>query len=80
MTSVSDISQRQWLKACRKLGLKVDTKKGKGSHARIYHPERKDVPPTTIAYHTNPIINRKIIKYLKDTYKFTDREINDALK
>jgi len=36
--SFSDITQIQWERACLKLGLKVETKSGKGSHILVKHP------------------------------------------
>lgn len=30
-----DISQADWIKACKKLGLRVETKRGKGSHYNL---------------------------------------------
>ncbi len=36
--SFSDISQKQWKKACKKLGLEIKTKSGKGSHILVCHP------------------------------------------
>ncbi len=37
--SFSDITQTQWEKACLKLGLNIETKRGKGSHILVKHPE-----------------------------------------
>ena len=36
--SFSDITQARWEKACLKLGLNIETKRGRGSHILIKHP------------------------------------------
>jgi predicted RNA binding protein YcfA (HicA-like mRNA interferase family) len=37
--SFSDLTQKQWIKACKKLGLEIITKFGKGGHVLIKHPK-----------------------------------------
>ncbi|TSC53815.1 MAG: Uncharacterized protein LiPW39_58 [Parcubacteria group bacterium LiPW_39] len=34
----SDINQKDWKRACKKLGLEVDCSRGKGSHFLVRHP------------------------------------------
>lgn len=78
MTSLSDMDQKKWIYALRRLGLIVSTNRGKGSHMRIYdasHPDRT----MTIPNHLNPITNKKIQKQLL-SWGFTEKEISKALK
>ena len=39
MISLTNLKQKDWVKACKKLNLVVDKKKGKGSHYRIINPD-----------------------------------------
>lgn len=75
--SFSDITQSQWIKACRKLGLMVETGLGKGSHVRITHPntQRK----YTIQYKLHKFINIKIFKKMLE-WGFAEEDIWNALK
>lgn len=74
--SFSDITQAQWKKACKKLGLKVEKKHGKGSHLLITHPQtgRK----YTIQKNLYNLINIKIFKKLLD-WGFEERDIWESL-
>lgn len=36
--SLSDITQRQWLRACAKLGMVIKENVGKGSHVTVMNP------------------------------------------
>lgn len=78
MISLTDLTQKQWLKACKKLGLGVDIKSGKGSHARIKHPSGS-LRPLTIPYHTHKMISLVIYKTLLE-WGFEEDEIDKALK
>ena len=70
-------SQKDWTRACRRLGLGVDTKRGKGSHMLISNPQsgRK----FTIQKGLYNIANLKIYKQLLE-WGFSEEEINRALK
>jgi predicted RNA binding protein YcfA (HicA-like mRNA interferase family) len=74
----SDITQKDWIKACKSLGLEVDSSRGKGSHCLVKHP-------TTGAKYTiqrnlsNKFINIKIFKKLLE-WDFNEGQIWDALK
>ncbi len=78
MISLTDLTQKQWLKACRKLGLGIDKKNGKGSHVRVYHPSGQ-LLPLTIPYHTHKMISLAIYKTLLE-WGFDEDEIDKALK
>lgn len=39
MVTLTNLKQRDWVRACKKLGLVVDKKRGKGSHFRIINPD-----------------------------------------
>jgi hypothetical protein len=75
--SFSDITQLQWMKACRKLSLVVESKHGKGSHVLIKHPktERK----YTIQKNLHKFINMKVFKKMLE-WGFEEEQIWDALK
>lgn len=75
----SGLTQSQWINACRKLGLIVDTSRGNGSHARAYFGSDASVPPMTIQCHMNKIISQKIYKNLLKL-GFTEKQIDKALK
>jgi len=75
--SFSDITQLQWIKACRKLGLIVDYGFGKGSHVRVEHPQTK--AKYTIQYNLHKFINIKIFKKMME-WGFEEEQIWDALK
>lgn len=77
MVSWPDIKQKQWIKACKKLGLDVDTSSEKGSHARAYGNNLTN--PLTIPYHSNKYISQSIYKNLRDA-GFSDKEIMKALR
>ncbi len=74
--SLADITQRQWIRACRKLGLQVETKHGKGSHVLVKHPN--DGRKYTIQKNLNRLINQKIFKKLLE-WEFGEDEIWKAL-
>lgn len=74
--SFSDITQSQWIKACRKLGLIVNCEFGKGSHARIEHPQTG--AKYTIQYNLHKFINIKIFKKMME-WGFEDEQIWEAL-
>lgn len=78
-TLKSDISQKQWLKACKKLGLVVMTSRGHGSHARVYAPNHPTRPPITIQKHTYKHVNLAVYKALLEL-GFSETEIDKALK
>ncbi|MBI5077366.1 hypothetical protein HZB94_03215 [Candidatus Falkowbacteria bacterium] len=75
--SFSDITQSQWIKACRKLGLIVDFSSGKGSHVRVEHTQTQ--AKYTIQYNLHKFINMKIYKKMME-WGFEEEQIWDALK
>jgi predicted RNA binding protein YcfA (HicA-like mRNA interferase family) len=74
--SLSDIKQKDWLKACNKLGLEVNKKAGKGSHALVKSPVSG--AKYTIQNHLYPIANIQIYKKLLE-WGFSEEEIDNAL-
>jgi len=75
--SFSDINQAHWIKACQKLGLMVNCGFGKGSHAKIEHPETK--AKYTVQYNLHKFINIKIFKKMLE-WGFDEEQIWEALK
>jgi predicted RNA binding protein YcfA (HicA-like mRNA interferase family) len=75
--SFSDITQAQWARACRKLGLVVETAFGKGSHIRVSNP--KTGGKYTIQYSLHKFINIKIFKKMLE-WGFDEKDIWEALK
>lgn len=74
--SFSDISQNDWMRACKKLGLIVNTKYGKGSHCLIIHPQTNK--KYTIQHKLHKFINLKIFKKLME-WGFSEEDIWNAL-
>lgn len=77
MVSFTSLSQKQWGKACKKLGLTVDKKKGKGSHWRV--TGGKGTRPMTLPSDCHKFISIDIYKTLL-RWGFTEEQIDDALK
>ena len=75
--SFSDITQSQWIKACHKLGLVVESKHGKGSHVLIKHPQTEH--KYTIQNNLHKFINMKIFKKMME-WGFEEEQIWEALK
>jgi len=75
--SLSDITQSQWIKACIKLGLVVETNHGKGSHVLIKHPKTES--KYTIQHNLHKFINLKIFKKMME-WGIEEEQIWDALK
>lgn len=75
--SFSDITQSQWIKACHKLGLVVESKHGKGSHVLVKHPQTEH--KYTIQNNLHKFINMKIFKKMLE-WGFEEEQIWDALK
>ena len=74
--SFSDLTQKQWKEACRKLGLEIATKSGKGSHILVKHPKTEH--KYTIQKSLHKFINIKIFKKMLE-WGFEEEEIWDAL-
>lgn len=77
MISLTDLTQKQWLKAIKKLGLTIEKNKGKGSHARVLNPKNSKF--TTIPYKTHKFISLGLYKILLE-WGFDENEIDKALK
>lgn len=78
MISLTDLSQEQWKKACKKLELEIDTTKGKGSHIRVMPPNGAG-KPQTIPYNTHKFISLDLYKTLLE-WGFDETQIDKALK
>ena len=74
--SFSDITQAQWQKACLKLGLKVETGHGKGSHILVKHSQTEH--KYTIQRDLHKFLNIKIFKKLLE-WGFEEEETWKAL-
>ncbi|MFH1890163.1 MAG: hypothetical protein ABIJ91_01165 [Candidatus Kuenenbacteria bacterium] len=74
--SFSDITQLQWIKSCRKLGMVVETKHGKGSHVLVKHP--KTGHKYTIQSNLHKFVNIKIFKKMLE-WGFEEEKIWNAL-
>jgi hypothetical protein len=77
MISLTNVTQKKWVKACGRLNLVVDKKKGKGSHYRIINPANNRAQ--TLPYQCHKFINIEIYKSLLE-WGFTEEEIDGALK
>ncbi len=77
MITLTNLNQKKWVKAFKKLGLIVDTKKGKGSHFRIFNPVNNKA--TTLPSHCHKFISLGIYKTLLE-WGFSEAEIDNALK
>jgi predicted RNA binding protein YcfA (HicA-like mRNA interferase family) len=75
--SFSDLTQGDWIHACRRLGLTVDTRGGKGSHVLIEHPATHK--KYTIQRHLHKYINIKIFKHLQE-WGYTEDQLWEALR
>ena len=75
--SFSDITQADWLRAVRKLGLIVDMSCGKGSHALVINPKTNS--RYTLQRQLHKFINIKILKKLLE-WGFEEETIWEALK
>lgn len=75
--SLADVTQKDWIRACIKLGLFVDVKHGKGSHALIHHPTTG--AKYTLQRELHRIINIKIFHQL-EKWGFTKEQIFEALR
>ena len=77
MRGLSGVKQSDWIKACRKLGLEVNVKAGKGSHCLVKSPV--SARKYTIQRNLHKFINLGIYKKLLE-WGFTEEEIDKALK
>lgn len=78
MVSLTDLSQKKWIQAFKKLGAEVDTKKGKGSHVRVFH-KSGNFKPQTIPHKVNKFISIELYKTLLE-WGISEEEIDKALK
>ncbi len=75
--SLADIHQNDWIRACRKLGLHVETHRGKGGHVLVKHP--RNGMKYTVQSDLHRVINIKILNKLK-RWGFTREQIFEALR
>lgn len=84
---IKNKKQKDWMKVCKKLGLVVETKYGKGSHVGVYRPEcpieNKQCCVVPLPQEIYPNIQRDIFKkvlyYGIDSGKYTEKDIWKAL-
>jgi predicted RNA binding protein YcfA (HicA-like mRNA interferase family) len=74
---LADIKQKDWIRACKKLGLQVETRHGKGSHALICYPTTG--AKYTLQHDLHKIINIKIFRKLEE-WGFTREHIFESLR
>lgn len=75
--SLADTTQRDWIRACRELGLEVLTNRGKGGHILIKHPTNG--AKYTIQSHLHKIANKKILQALQ-AWGFSEEQVLEALR
>lgn len=73
----SDLKQKDWIRACRKLGLIIDCSRGKGSHCLIIHPHTNR--QYTLQQSLHKFLNMKIFKKMME-WGLSEEEIWKALK
>ena len=76
MTHLNNVPRRGAIKAFRTLGFEMDDRRGKGSHALIYHP--KDTARRTMLARRDPIARGTLNGMLRDL-QVTLEEFKDAL-
>lgn len=76
MISLTSLKRRHWERACGRLGLQVDKKRGKGSHYRIVNP--KNNKKQTLPVDCHQFISLEIYKTFLE-WGFTEKEIDKAL-
>ncbi len=74
---LSDYTQKDWIRACKKLGLLVDCSRGKGSHCLVVNP--KTNKKYTLQRSLHIYINLKIFKKLLE-WGFPEQDLLDALR
>ena len=75
--SLSDVTQNDWIRACEKLGLRVEKNHGKGSHVLVKHPANNN--KYTIQRNLYKQINQKIFNLMKK-WGFSEEQIWGALR
>ena len=74
--SLADLTQKDWIRACERLGLLVQTNHGKGSHVLVVSVDGQR--KYTVQFKLNKIINQKIFRLLQ-TWGFSEDQIWDKL-
>lgn len=77
MISLTNLKQKDWVKACKKLGLVIDKKKGKGSHYRIVNPDTNQT--TTLPYKCHKYISLNIYGTLLE-WGISEEDLDKALR
>lgn len=77
MTSLNNMTQKRWVKTCRRLKLTVDKKKGKGSHYLIINPTGGR--PQTLPHDCHKFISIELYKSLLE-WGFSEEEVDKAIK
>lgn len=85
---IKGYDQKDWMKACERLGLCVRPEAGRGSHCAVYSnevwPPESDAVVVTLASNYYPQIQRatlkKIIGYGVLSGRYTEKDVWDALK
>lgn len=89
LNRIKNLTQNDWIKACKRLGLDVDKTKGRGSHCCVYEPNCKTKNTSeyliaTIQRNLYPQIQTKILKrvvcYGIESAKYTEQDVWLVLK
>lgn len=70
-----DLTQTKWINACKRLGLEINTKGGKGSHIKV---SCKGKGATIVPIHINQMINKSLGSTLQK-WGFSEEQIREAL-
>lgn len=85
---IKNLTQEQWIVACRRIGLSVRIESGRGSHAAVYQSddcpsERSECLVTTLQHTMYPNLQRSIMKrvvfYGKQSGRYTEDDVWKAL-
>lgn len=86
---IKNLSQKEWMRACERLGLCVRPEAGKGGHCAVYKdevwpPESPASCITTLPNSLYPNIQRNLVKkvvgYGRSSGKYTEDDVWTALK
>jgi len=84
---IHNYNQKDWIKACKKLGLPVSIRNGRGSHATVYKhdcpPGRKECCVVTLVKGMHQNIQRdfvkKVVCYGLQSGRYTEDDVWRAL-
>lgn len=86
---IKNYGQKEWINACERLGLHVDTASGRGSHCAVYknatcNPQDRSCCVVTIPKNVYPNFQRDMVKKLVlhgvQSGKYTEDDVWNALQ